>query len=99
MTHALQLSMEGEAFQEKGEGRVGLLLSHIEKMGGEMNLTPMEQKVVYLVCIGKCNYEIARLLYIAEDTVKKHISHIFRKFTVRNRVELLAKVFLLNIEI
>ena len=86
-------SGETEVLPNKGDGKVGLLC-HIENMGREMHLTPMEQQVFYLVCVGKSNCEIACLFVIVEDTVKKHISRILRKFSARNRVELLTRVFL-----
>ncbi|GLS83047.1 response regulator transcription factor [Paraferrimonas haliotis] len=52
------------------------------------SLTLKERKVITLVCSGARNKEIARQLYISEHTVKSHISAIYRKTQVRNRVAL-----------
>jgi DNA-binding CsgD family transcriptional regulator len=55
-------------------------------------LTRMEILVVQWVYKGKSNKEIAGLLYISEDTVKKHLQNAFRKVGVRNRVGLIHKL-------
>ncbi len=47
-----------------------------------------EQEVLALACLGQRNYEIARLLGIADETVKTHLQHIFRKFNLRSKKEL-----------
>lgn len=39
------------------------------------------------------NPEIAETLFIAENTVKRHINNIFQKSGVKNRYELITKVF------
>ena len=52
------------------------------------SLSEREQEVLALVCMGKRNYEIAGMLDIANETVKTHLQHIFRKFGLRSRKEL-----------
>lgn len=51
------------------------------------NLTLREREVLELVIEGRRNKEIADILSISTNTVKIHISSIFRKLGVRNRVE------------
>jgi DNA-binding NarL/FixJ family response regulator len=51
-------------------------------------LTPREQHVAALVCLGYTNKEIAKKLVIATSTVKTHIRHILRKFRLNGKLEL-----------
>jgi DNA-binding NarL/FixJ family response regulator len=51
-------------------------------------LSRREQQVVALLCLGYRNYEIARILVIAPDTVKTHLQSIFNKFDLRSGREL-----------
>jgi two-component system, NarL family, response regulator LiaR len=56
----------------------------------EMTLEPLtarELEVLQLVAKGHENYEIAEKLVIAEVTVRTHISRIFRKLHLANRVK------------
>ena len=48
-------------------------------------LTNREQEVAALACQGLTNPQIAEILYITEETVKKHISSALRKFNIRGR--------------
>jgi len=51
-------------------------------------LTPRELQVISTVVAGYPNKEIARRFSISEDTVKHHLSSIFDKCGVSNRLEL-----------
>lgn len=51
-------------------------------------LSPREEEIVRYVAQGLRNGEIAKNLAISEETVKTHLSRIFRKVGVRDRVEL-----------
>ncbi len=51
-------------------------------------LTPRELEIITLVVAGYSNPEIAQKLSISEQTVKHHISNIFDKLGVSNRLEL-----------
>jgi DNA-binding NarL/FixJ family response regulator len=50
-------------------------------------LTRRESEVLTLLVRGQSNKEIGRALDLKEITVKLHVSNIFRKLKVRNRVE------------
>lgn len=52
------------------------------------SLSHREQQVVALICLGYRNYQIAEMLVIAPETVKKHLQHIFDKFNLRSSKEL-----------
>ncbi|XCM30921.1 response regulator transcription factor [Streptomyces parvus] len=55
-------------------------------------LTAREYEVVSLVSRGMNNSEIAGALYIAESTVKFHMSNILQKTGFRNRGQLVARM-------
>ena len=57
-------------------------------------LTPRELQVISTVVAGYPNKEIARRFSISEDTVKHHLSSIFDKCGVSNRLEL--AIFAIN---
>lgn len=50
-------------------------------------ITHREQEIISLIALGLSNKEIARHCELAETTVKRHISNIFKKLGVKNRVE------------
>ncbi|PSB11330.1 DNA-binding response regulator [Pleurocapsa sp. CCALA 161] len=51
-------------------------------------LTPREIEVLNLVGTGCTNREIAQKLYIAEGTVKTHVTHILNRLNLRNRSQI-----------
>ncbi|MFB5191903.1 response regulator transcription factor [Alicyclobacillus fastidiosus] len=51
-------------------------------------LTERERQIVHLVRAGRTNAEIARDLYISENTVKSHISRLFKKLGITRRRDL-----------
>lgn len=51
-------------------------------------LTQREQEIVRHVGLGLRNVEVARKLFISEQTVKTHLNNVFRKLGLRHRVEL-----------
>ncbi|WP_221482155.1 helix-turn-helix transcriptional regulator [Cohnella xylanilytica] len=52
-------------------------------------LTEREREIALLVLQGLTNIEIGSRLFLSEITVKKHLSSVYEKLRVRNRVELL----------
>jgi DNA-binding NarL/FixJ family response regulator len=59
-----------------------------EGSAGEPQLTARESEIVDLVIAGCRNREISERLSISEKTVKAHLSNIFAKLGVRDRLEL-----------
>ncbi|MFB4167727.1 LuxR C-terminal-related transcriptional regulator [Virgibacillus sp. JSM 102003] len=56
------------------------------------SLTEREVDIVKLVLEEKGNAAIAKELFVAEITVKKHITRIFKKMEVKNRSQLVKRV-------
>jgi DNA-binding NarL/FixJ family response regulator len=50
-------------------------------------LTPREKQILGLVVMGYMNGEIGKRLYVAESTVKSHLSSAFAKLGVSSRTE------------
>ena len=55
-------------------------------------MTNREAEVAWLLYRGYTNRQIGEELFIAETTVKKHVSHIYEKMQVSGRKEFRAKV-------
>jgi DNA-binding NarL/FixJ family response regulator len=56
--------------------------------GDRQRLTRRELEVVRYVAMGLKNADIARRLFISEETVKAHLSRVFGKLGVHDRVQL-----------
>ncbi len=50
-------------------------------------LTPREQEILQLIATGASNKEIAQTLFIAEKTVKNHVSSILSRLNLRDRTQ------------
>ena len=87
MLNALRLVLSGGAYVppsylERAQSvRVPLAASSVDSLG----LTPRQLDVLRLLGQGHSNKEIARVLDLAEGTVKLHISAILRALGVNNR--------------
>jgi DNA-binding NarL/FixJ family response regulator len=57
------------------------------KLAGVARLTRRELEILRLVAEGYSNVQLARMLWVTEQTVKFHLSNIYRKLDVANRTE------------
>jgi DNA-binding NarL/FixJ family response regulator len=64
--------------------RAGDAPARQERPGG---LTKRELEILKLVAEGRSNAAVARMLWVTEQTVKFHLSNIYRKLDVTNRTE------------
>jgi len=55
-------------------------------------LTPREKEITSLLIQGKSNREIGEELYVSTRTVETHIYNIYRKCSVKNKLELAIKL-------
>jgi DNA-binding CsgD family transcriptional regulator len=87
------------AFAEGQQLSLDQIVAYITRGRGARNrsatgcdsLTPAERYVVDEICRGRTNQQIAEQLLMSRDTVKTHLSHIYAKVGVANRVELAAE--------
>jgi DNA-binding CsgD family transcriptional regulator len=54
----------------------------------EFNISKREAEIIGLILRGFSNKEIGENLFISSETVKKHVSNIYKKLGVRNRLQL-----------
>lgn len=86
---ALKAIDEGQIWLDNG--RVRAILNHAESLANlhqEDDFSKREREIIVLVSRGSKNREIADLLNISEQTVKTHISRIFRKTGINSRSQL-----------
>lgn len=65
---------------------------HSNPLYEEASLTKREAEIVELICQGVSSPNISKILHIAPSTTYKHMTHIFQKFHVSSRQELLVKL-------
>jgi len=70
----------------------GKARDELARIGGRApspsDLTPAEERVAALVAEGRTNREVAAVLFVSDNTVEFHLTHIYRKLGVRSRTEL-----------
>jgi len=60
-------------------------------------LSPREKEILSALALGKSNKEIARDLFISENTVKNHVRNILNKFEVNSRTQAVTKAMVLGL--
>ena len=66
----------------------------IQRVVENKNLSRREAQVALCCVEGLTNAEIGLRLLVSEQTVKFHLRHIFIKFGVRRRAELISRLLL-----
>jgi DNA-binding CsgD family transcriptional regulator len=56
------------------------------------SLTVQQRRVLMHVATGRSNADIARELFVAPSTIRKHLEHSYRKLGVTNRVSAVARL-------
>ena len=65
----------------------------LEKLPENTVLTAKEREVLEIMLGGKSRKEIAAALHVSENTVKTHLTHLYEKFGVSGREDLLALAY------
>ena len=78
------LSASGGSYEE--------IYAHFLTVMEAYTLSEREMEVAWLLYRGYTNRQIGEALYIAETTVKKHVSHIYQKMDVQSRKEFRAAI-------
>jgi DNA-binding NarL/FixJ family response regulator len=60
-------------------------------------LTKREREILTLVAAGHSNARLGRMLWVTEQTIKFHLSNIYRKLGVSNRTEAAARAYALGL--
>lgn len=66
----------------------------MERVAGRYNLSRREAQVALCCVEGLTNAEIGERLYVSKPTIKFHLRHIFAKFGVKRRTELVARLLM-----
>jgi DNA-binding NarL/FixJ family response regulator len=82
LASALRQAMAGTVFQMLGSGE-----SSEENAAKAAGVTESEMRVLTALARGLSNKQIATELFITEQTVKFHLTNIYRKLHVANRTE------------
>jgi DNA-binding NarL/FixJ family response regulator len=64
----------------------------VDRCGPRHGLTEREAEIAHLVAQGNNNKQIARMLEITERTVKSHLTEVFRKVGVNDRLSLALRI-------
>jgi len=90
---AIQTVHQGELWIERrliarffDKEAAGKSLTEKPPSGTHEILTPREKEVLRILTTGCTNKEIAKILFISEKTVKSHLSSIFKKLKVSQRL-------------
>jgi DNA-binding NarL/FixJ family response regulator len=79
-----------------GEEAVALAAEHAPSRSGPpqiAGLTERGREVLVEVARGRTNLEIAKALYIAEQTVKTHVSRVLAKLGARDRAQAVVAAY------
>lgn len=90
LLYALRLVHKGRKYYDP------VLMQYKMQEGNNYNLTLREIEVLKKLGEGLNNYQIAKELFISENTVKKHVSQILAKLNLQDRTQ--AALYANNIE-
>jgi DNA-binding CsgD family transcriptional regulator len=92
---SIYLERSGKNYTDRERTLLQLLRPHLARMrlnaesrrgvDASLGLSPREAEVLGWVARGRTNAEIAAVLFISPQTVRKHLEHIYEKLNVRNR--------------
>lgn len=89
--------LEAPEQKHPGQKQPSQTASGSKTVAGSSPLSPKELEVLHLVADGKDSREIASILYITENTVESHRSHIMRKLGATNAADMVMKAITLGL--
>lgn len=93
MKKALRLVNEGQIWIDNSHLKALLSKAgNVSRSGKVDNISKREHEILELISLGRKNKEIASQLFMSEQTVKAHVSHIFKKFNVSSRTQLVSQL-------
>src|SRR5206468_10861654 len=79
----LRQVFEGKVVSESFETAVGVSVRAAEEFG----LTGREREILERVAMGRSNKQIAGEFWLSEQTIKYHLTNVYRKLGVSSRTE------------
>jgi DNA-binding NarL/FixJ family response regulator len=83
----LRATLSGHIFHRFSYARTITRAQRGEMASQDLPLTSRELEILQLVAAGATNSDVARKLWVTEQTVKFHLRNIYRKLDVANRTE------------
>ena len=83
----LRATLNGHIFHRFACAPTGTTCRSDEMTSEDPPLTSREREILLLVAAGATNGDVARKLWVTEQTVKFHLRNIYRKLDVANRTE------------
>ena len=94
-THQALQNRAQEETRSETELAAALLTDSLARLQAEdqywqkwQSLTPRQQEVAALICMGYTNKQIATRLVISPETVKTHVRNVLYKFNLRRKTDL-----------
>lgn len=84
LASAIRQAFEQSVFYARGRTMASSVDERREEAAG---LTRREREILALVAEGHPNSQLAKMLWVTEQTIKFHLSNIYRKLGVSNRTE------------
>lgn len=69
---------------------------NIQEFYHTYNISQREKDVIDLLLEGLSNPDIAKALFVSENTVKTHVKNIYKKLNINNRYQLINKIKIQN---
>ena len=85
LTSAIRQAFDRSVYLSHGRPTVRLPVTGLDAERGD--LTRRELEILACVAEGRTNRDVAKLLWVTEQTVKFHLANIFRKLGVSNRTQ------------
>ncbi|MGM8212010.1 response regulator transcription factor [Virgibacillus sp. W0430] len=94
IAEAIRATYEGQSILEpEVTGKIMTKMRSRQKVALHHDLTDRETEILLLIAEGKSNQEIADQLFIAQKTVKVHVSNILSKLEVKDRTQAVIYAF------
>jgi DNA-binding NarL/FixJ family response regulator len=87
LASAIRQAFHNSVYYATPRGRVSEPTAAPKAIDDSPGLTKREVEILQLVAEGHSNSQLAKMLWVTEQTIKFHLSNIYRKLDVANRTE------------
>ncbi|WP_049631181.1 response regulator [Cellvibrio sp. pealriver] len=92
LVSSLQLVSDGSTFLAEPD-----MLREFQQKKSTLDLSEREKQILRLLVNGRSNKEIAKTIFLAEGTVRNHVSNILAKLDCRDRTQAVLKAISENL--